>query len=321
VTLRSASGQGATVGLINNRNDSCPSSPTRHVVFRNLTISTLDFGAASSVTFVGNRFTGSSVQRTPCNSAANVLFDSNSFDGITKCSGCNEGRITVRGYNNSVAVGVQFANNHFGGGGCSDGMQIIGGARGVEVGPNNEFVDLLQGNCQSVNGAHVDAIQLYGSTQTNIHGNYFHNGDSMIMAPDGGSGEQITHNVFVGGSYRPAIQLGNHNGDVFEHNTVRNIDVHMDSKSCGGSSNNMTARNNVMHGSSFGTVSCGQNACANCTITRNLFDSSGYASGTNNIIGAPSYNGGAAPASWTTWGLTAGSPGAGQATDGTDLGR
>ena len=70
-----------------------------------------------------------------------------------------EGRLTVRGYDNSSPVGVKITNSHFGNGGCSDGVQIVGDAYGVQVGPGNEFSGIRQGAC----AAHVDSIQLYGS--------------------------------------------------------------------------------------------------------------------------------------------------------------
>ena len=80
-------------------------------------------------------------------------------------SSCYEGRLTVRGYNNTAPVGVTITNNHFGNGGESDGVQLIGGAYGVQVGPGNEFTGIKQGSYS----AHVDPIQLYGTTPHGDH--------------------------------------------------------------------------------------------------------------------------------------------------------
>ena len=90
-------------------------------------------------------------------------------------------------------------NSHFGGGGCSDGIQIIGDAYGVQV-IGNEFEGIQQGSC----APHVDSIQLYGSSHTLIDGNFFHDVDTAFMAPDGGENETFVNNVFLGGDYRPA---------------------------------------------------------------------------------------------------------------------
>ncbi len=62
-----------------------------------------------------------------------ILFDSDVFDNLA--GAMYEGRLTVRGYNNSAPVGVTISNSHFGGGGCSDGVQVVGDAYGVQIGP------------------------------------------------------------------------------------------------------------------------------------------------------------------------------------------
>ena len=61
-------------------------------------------------------------------------------------------------------MGVSITNNHFGNGGCSDGIQIIGNAYGVGVGPGNEFSGVRQNGYSN----HIDSIQLYGSRHTQI---------------------------------------------------------------------------------------------------------------------------------------------------------
>ena len=139
--------------------------------FDGLTIDGVYTNGARNVAFVNSKFTGLVRVDTPANvSAANILFDHDTFDGLSATATSYEGRLTVRGYDNSAPVGVKITNSHFGNGGCSDGVQIIGGAYGVEVGPGNEFAGIRQGAC----APHVDSIQLYGSSHTQIVGNYFH---------------------------------------------------------------------------------------------------------------------------------------------------
>src|SRR5262249_25662720 len=148
---------------------------------------------------------------------ANILFDHNTFDGINVCSSCYEGRLSIRGYSNTAAVGVKITNNHFGNGGESDGVQIIGDANGVEVGPGNGFSGIRQ---QSGFGAHVDPIQLYGSRNTLITGNYFHNNSTGIMAPNGSDDETVTNNVFVMDEYPFAVLFGWASNVTVTHNTL-----------------------------------------------------------------------------------------------------
>ena len=283
--------------------------------FDGLTITGLYTNGARNVAFVNSRFTGMVRVDTPANvSNANVLFDHDTFDGIDGCSTCYEGRVTVRGYNNTSPVGVQITNSHFGDGGCTDGVQIIGNAYGVKVGPGNEFSGIRQGVCS----AHVDSIQLYGSSHTEIVGNYFHDNDTIIMAPDGGENELIADNVMVGGGYVPAVQLGSHDGTQFVHNTVVSIDVHVDHKSGSRASTNSVVRDNVFVSGSTNASDPGN--CSGCTVTHNLFTSSGAASGTNAIVATPTFVGGARPTTYAGYQLAANSPGRTGASDGADLG-
>ena len=283
--------------------------------FDGLTIDGVYTNGARNVAFVNSKFTGLVRVDTPANvSAANILFDHDTFDGLSATATSYEGRLTVRGYDNSAPVGVKITNSHFGNGGCSDGVQIIGGAYGVEVGPGNEFSGIQQGAC----APHVDSIQLYGSSHTQIVGNYFHDDDTIIMAPDGGESEYIADNVMIGGGYVPAVQLGSHRGSQFVHNTVKNIDVHMDHKSGASPSSGGVVRDNVFVNGSTNASDSGN--CSGCTVTSNLFTTSGSASGTNAVVGNPVFVGGANPSSYAGYQLASSSPGRGNASDGNDLG-
>src|SRR4051794_29777534 len=99
-----------------------------NLTFDGLTIKSAYLSGARNVSFVNNTFTGMTrVDAIASISNANVLFDRNTFDGINMCSSCYEGRLTVRGYDNAAPVGITISNNHFGNGGESDGVQLIGG--------------------------------------------------------------------------------------------------------------------------------------------------------------------------------------------------
>jgi hypothetical protein len=309
VTIRSASGQDAIIDI--NIGGS-----TGRLIFESLTVTgSYVQGTPKNLTFRGNKFTGQIVLRMDGNSNANILLDGNTFNGINACANCYEGRVQVQG--GAYPVGVTITNNLFGGAGESDGIQI--GAPGVVVGPGNVFDGIVQGNY----GRHVDAIQGYGQSRTTITGNYFKNGDTYLMFPDGGTAEQITNNVFDGGSRgNNGIQLGSHNGDSFHHNTVRNVVVNMDKKVENPTpSQNAVASNNILIGTTFKTVdSNGTAACSNCTFSFNLFVGGGNAKGSNALVGTPAFVGGSAPTTWAGWQLTSGSIGYGAGSDGTDMG-
>jgi hypothetical protein len=280
-----------------------------------LTIDGLYTNGARNTAIVNSRFTGLTRVDTPTNvSNANLVFDHDTFDGLSATASSYEGRLTVRGYENTSSVGVKITNSHFGNGGCSDGIQIIGDAYGVEVGPGNEFSGIKQGSC----APHVDSIQLYGSSHTQIVGNYFHDNDTIIMAPDGGDHENIADNVMVGSGYVPAVQLGSHDATQFVHNTVKSIDVHMDHKSGEPASSQGVVRDNVFVSGTTNATDAGN--CSGCTVSYNLFNSSGNATGSNTQVGAPAFTGGANPSMYSGYALASGSPGKANASDGADRG-
>ena len=206
-------------------------------------------------------------------------------------------------------------NNTFGPGGCSDGIQV--GSYGVVVGPGNVFTGIVQGSCAQ----HVDAIQGYGQSHTTVKGNYFINNTVDLGFYDGGDTELFTDNVIEHSSADgQSGQLGTQANPVFRHNTVKNATISFNGKPENGPSTNLLLQDNLLMGSS--SVSLNQNgtpACNNCTVTHNLF-ASGSGSGTNNILGAPTFMGGASPSTWAGYQLAAGSLGKAAATDGQDMG-
>ncbi|WP_445151906.1 PKD domain-containing protein [Baekduia sp. Peel2402] len=271
-------------------------------------------GTSKNITISNSRFTGmTTVGDGSAMSNANIVFDKDTFDAISACSTCYEGRLTVRGTGKAATtpMGVAVTNSHFGNAGESDGVQIIGAATGVKIGPGNVFSGIRQGGYSR----HVDSIQLYGSSQTQIVGNYFYGNDTILMAPDGGDRENVSNNVMVGsGDYRPAVQFGHHNGSTFIHNTTKNIDVNTYVVSGDSSPNrNMVSRDNIVINGSLNA-----SGCSACTVSYNLFTSG--STGTNAITGTPVFAGGTAPTTYAGWALKAGSPGKANASDGKDRG-
>ena len=92
----------------------------------------------------------------------------------------------------TASVGVTISNSHFGGG-CSDGIQIVG-TPGVQVGPGNEFTGIQQSGCDPV---HADPIQGVTAPGTLIIGNYFHDNGDGSGALMFGSTAGINENVKV----------------------------------------------------------------------------------------------------------------------------
>jgi hypothetical protein len=266
-------------------------------------------GSSKNIAIAGSRFTNSSVVNAASMVNANIVFDRDSFAGIDPCANCYEGRLQVAGQGPGPS-GVTIQNSQFGPGGTSDGIQT--GADGVQI-VGNEFVGIKQ-----TSATHTDALQLYGATNTVIRGNYFHDIDTAIMAPDGGDHEVIADNVLIGGTYRPAVQLGSHDSTQFVHNTVKGIDVFMDKKSENPtpSTNGVVSDNILING----TIHAAPPTCTNCQVSYNLFSSSATESGTNALVGTPVFVGGVNPLGYTGFLLAPGSPGKASASDGADRG-
>ncbi|WP_445149843.1 hypothetical protein [Baekduia sp. Peel2402] len=268
----------------------------------------------SHIEIVGNRFTAQSAVDVENDANTGVLIDSNTFDGIDACATCKEGRLNVywAGGPGTTASGVTVSRNHFGGGGCSDGLQV--GAYGVAV-ADNVFENIHQGVCSG----HIDSLQLYGQSHTSVTGNLFTNFDTAIMSPDGGDTEIVTDNVFdsTAGSTN-AIQFGSVVNSTFAHNTVRGTAVNMDTKGGGApNSTNGIVRDNVMVNAWFNVAAP---SCTSCSVSYNLFDTAVNASGSTTAVGTPTFVGGANPSTAAGFALTAGSPGKGTASDGLDRG-
>jgi hypothetical protein len=313
VTLQSSSGKTASVSVNIEQSN--------HIKLQSLTITSLEIdtnqnGGTKNVSILNNTFTGQAVINTANNSNANILINGNTFDGINVCPSCYEGRLEVisNPFMNQPS-GVVISNNHFGGSGESDGIQI--GAYGVVI-TGNTFDGIIQGSYSR----HVDALQLYGSSHTTIVNNIFKNGDTYVMAPDGGNTEVFKNNIFVGhGSYVWKIQLGSHSDDIFSHNTlIGSLGASFDKKVGSTNSSNILVQNNIVMGGALlrSTDSSGAESCTGCTFSYNLFSSSPR--GTNYLVGTPTFVGGDNPATWSGYQLKAGSLGYKSGSDGLDMG-
>ncbi len=215
--------------------------------------------------------------------------------------------------------GVTISNNHFGGGGCSDGVQVVGDAYGVQIGPGNEFTGLTQSGCE----AHVDPIQLYGSRYTLITGNWFHdNGDTTggVAVFDGGDHEIFTNNVLEGTGYPLSLAFGACTACVATHNVflVNNADwghkPELPPSTGGLSRNNIFTAGARMEGGDFTNVSEDYNLCPRASTT---------CDGPHDVYGTPVFVGGTNPTTFTSradYRLAPGSPGRNAASDGSDLG-
>ena len=125
-------------------------------------------GTTKNITVANSTFTGMAVVRADQMNNANIVFDHNIAREHSTCAA-----VAMRGgwrsSGGSKPTGVTIKNSTFGPGGDADGIQI--GAPGVQV-LNNEFTGIKQ-----ISAVHTDSLQLYGSSETVIKGNYFHDFD------------------------------------------------------------------------------------------------------------------------------------------------
>lgn len=247
----------------------------------------------------------------PTSANRDWLIDGSIFDGLGEA--CNEGRLGIVG--SGSPNGVTISNNHFGGGGASDGIQLTGNAAGTVIGPGNVFEDI-----QGCGAIHCDAIQGYFAEDMTLTGNYF--GGNM----DGGhlagfdcnwGPITATNNVFKDtGADQVDIGLSGVNGDSWIHNTMGpNVTFQIYGGNPGNCTNsNMTIRNNAIRGScqlsqlgSGNTIDYNTNTTSNCR-------------GSNGVNGNPTFVGGTDPTTWAGWELSSGSPGENAASDALDAG-
>ena len=140
-------------------------SAAANVRLQGLTIDGADIGGSThDVTIAGSTFTRQVVIHAEHMSGARIVLRGNRLPRIDVCAECYEGRVHVVGESGRPS-GIVIASNVLGPGGNSDGIQIS--ANGVRI-LDNTFVGI-----QGTGGRHIDALQLYGESNTVIRGNYF----------------------------------------------------------------------------------------------------------------------------------------------------
>ena len=318
VTVRPAAGANVTIGSVNlqvvsrlrftglggtmsvngveiDRSDTRPNC-SRHLTFDHLKFTT-----------------GMDILPRCANMAIRV--DHANLNNLTN-TGVGDGRLNVQAMDvgPNADQGITISNSTFNGG-CSKGMQILGGAYGVRV-LNNEFAHLPdQDRCV----IHIGDIQIYGGSHTRLIGNYFHdNGSSAggVSMPDSDN-TLVQNNVWVCTCIYPwSVQAGATRNSRFLHNTF-----------AGGGGlhfylvNGNTAAGNLIRDNVFTDAGNGitwdRSSSAWGTNDHNL---NAGVRGPANLRGKPVFVGGKKPQSYSGYRLARGSRGKGAASDGGDLG-
>jgi Right handed beta helix region len=297
--------------------------PAANITLENVTLQDAELANAATRNIVvrNSDIPGQVVLRTSELQNANIVFDNNVHRDWDKCATCGEGRIWLPG-KTAAPSGITISNSEFRGG-LSDGIQ--NGSRGTRI-IGNEFHRIETG---SADGVHADAIQLYGSSQTVIRGNWFHDlpqAVGQIMAADGADHELIEDNVFSplppGGETRPfAIDLFSDDGSIVRHNTMADGQCEFNLRcgiiTVGSKSTDDPGRGTVIRDNVLGEISRGSGS-AGFTASHNLIRERTY--GPADLVGLPTFVGGGRPNSYRGFALAAGSMGRGNASDGLDRG-
>jgi hypothetical protein len=300
-------------------------SPAANITVDGVTAKEIEIGGSETKNIVvrNSDVPGQTTFRTEGLQNANILFDHNVHRDWNKTDACQcgEGRISLQG-GGSAPTGITIQNSEFRGG-MSDGIQ--NGSNGTKI-LYNTFHDLVPG---TADGVHSDAIQLYGSSNTLIKGNYLHDiGAQQIMSPDGADHEIIEDNVFGPGDYPYAITLWSDNGSIIRHNTMvpGSCWFHLpcgivtlgQKDSCRYADECDTGRGTVIENNIVADVAIGEGK-ADFTSQSNLFQAAS-AKGARGLAGKPLFVGGANPTTYAGHQLAPGSPGRGTASDGGDRG-
>jgi hypothetical protein len=247
---------------------------------------------------------------------AGIVLANDVFHDWDTCGSCGEARVFLTGGNQPSGVTIRDSEFY---GGLSDGIQ--NGAVGTRI-IGNEFHDITPG---SPSGVHADAIQLYGSSQTVIRGNYMHDMPEVpfIMAADGADHELIEDNVVEGSAHGyPYITLFSDDSSIVRHNTFADGDcafnvpcgtLRLGAKQSDDPGHGTVVEDNILSEiSTEGQTTIGQRS-------HNLL-AHDNPSGAAEIRGLPTYVGGANPTSYAGYRLAARSLGQGNASDGLDRG-
>lgn len=305
VTVQSTSGGGATISPQIGDSD--------FLRFTNLTISGAQINNCSSnIQIASSTFTSGllvTMRGFSCTYPLNITVDDNIFANLGPA--LYEGRISVADDDGPQAsMGVTISNNEIRDGCLSDGIQLVGGASGIQIGPGNEFSNIIQSG-----PVHCDNIQFYGSGQNNsIVQNRFRSGSTFLTHHTSAPRNTIIRdNIFdgTGDGATHKLQIAQSDNITFEHNTLKNSGLNINGPTTA------VVRNNIFVTSSY-SESGGPGPCSNCTVSYNLF--TGGAAGTNAITGNPTFVGGSSPTTWAGYKLTSTSLGFLTASDGKDRG-
>ena len=164
--------------------------PASNITLDGLTIGGLTIGDSrtKNITVRNSLFDRSQATLRTGELVTRTSVDRNRHIGFVAGGGGGEGRIFLPERTGQPA-GVTIRDSLFEGGN-SDGVQ--NGGRGVRI-LDNEFRNMHQ--IDGADGVHADSIQLYGSAETVIRGNYFHHVAVGIMCADGCDHEVIEDNV------------------------------------------------------------------------------------------------------------------------------
>ena len=196
--------------------------PADHIRIEGVTLTSLELaGDTHDVTIENATFTGPALIRADDSPTRTSCSPATATRASTSATAATRGGSTITG-DSGAPSGIVVTGSTFGPRGVSDG--ILNGGRGVEI-VGNHFVGLQGG---SVDGVHVDAIQLYGSHGTIIRGNLIDDIATGIMAPDGADHELIEHNVIAPLEYPYAIFLGGDVGSNIRHNRLPDGDCAFD---------------------------------------------------------------------------------------------
>jgi Right handed beta helix region len=321
VTIKPAAGASATIGSINLQNVShlhfTGAGGTLSVGSTDLDRSDTRPNCSSHITWDYLRFSvGISIY--PRCAAMGILVDHDNLNNLVNHDGW-DGRLNVQAMDQgpSTDQGITISNSTFNGG-CSKGIQIMGGSYGIQV-LNNEFANLSQSGCDPL---HVGGIQVYGGSHIHLKGNYFHdNGDSaggLSMPADGGRNVLVEDNVWVCTCIYPwSIQAAATQNSTFIHNTFAGGGgIHFYTEQGWVAAGNLV-RDNVFTDSTNGITSDSASAGRWGAQDHNL--DSGM-SGPGDLTGTAVWTGGSHPTSYAGYHLASGSPGRSAASDGADMG-
>jgi hypothetical protein len=268
-------------------------------------------GNNSNITFSHNAMTDNGVQiqnNTLAN--ANILIDSNTFDGFTTAN--ESSRLNIVN-DSGCPNGIIVSNNDFGGG-RSDGMNSSGNSCGTQY-LNNTIHDILEVNC---NGIHCDGFQDNGGgVNLVLNGNFFYNVSNCWQITDGTMNLTMSNNVCVNepgashvGQIAPQTLL-------FKHNTITaNLNMNIGNDSGGRSSSNITMTDNIF--SVQPSVNGGQTVTGTFIQDYNLCLSGCV--GAHSKSGSPTFSGGSSPTTYVGYALNPGSVGVNAGSDGKSLG-